>query len=169
MFFYAKDGGYFQKWKDFSERKPRRLTTSPLSPTTQQHHITYHHHHHYTNCKPPPTNCKPKKSKTPINTKIIVKNYKILVNFVEKVVNKNKKFIYIIYISVTNENATTSNGMDNVVVHVMRIEHFKRDGRDDQIWYYSCLRWGYTKSVPHRDNIIYINTVGYTILQTLGT
>lgn len=51
----------------------------------------------------------------------------------------------------------------------MRIEHFKRDGRGDQIWYYSCLRWGYTKSVPHRDNIIYINTVGYTIQQTLDT
>lgn len=164
-----KMGGIFQKWKDFPERKPRRLTTSPLSPKTQQHQTIYHHHYHSTNCKPPPINCKPKKIKNTKNTKIIRKNHKILINFVEKLVNKNKKFIYIIYISTTNENAPKSNGMDNVVVHVMRIEHFKRDGRDDQIWYYSCLRWGYTKSVPHRDNIIYINTVGYTILQTLGT
>ena len=96
-----------------------------------------------------------------------MKNHKILTNFVEKVMDKNKKFIYIIYISATNENAPKSNEMDNVVVHVMRIEHFKRDGRGDQIWYYTCLRWGYTKSVPHRDNIIYINTVRYTIQQTL--
>ena len=52
-----------------------------------------------------------KKIKNTKNTKIIVKNYKILTNFVEKVVDKNKKFIYIIYISVTNENAPKSNGV----------------------------------------------------------
>ena len=108
MFFYAKDGGYFQKWKDFPERKPRRLPTSPLSPKTQQHHTIYHHHHHYTNCKPPQIIVKIKNTK---NTKIIVKNHKILINFVEKVMNKNEKFIYIIYISATNENAPKSNGV----------------------------------------------------------
>lgn len=111
MFFYAKDGGCFQKWKEFTERKSRRLTTSPLSHKTQPHHTTCHHQTYYTNCKPTPNNCKPKKSKTPINTKIIVKNYKILINFVEKVVDKNKKFIYNICISVTNENAPKSNGV----------------------------------------------------------
>ena len=37
-----------------------------------------------------------------INTKIIVKNYKILINFVEKVVDKNKKFIYNICTCATN-------------------------------------------------------------------
>ena len=110
MFFYAKDGGYFQKWKEFPERKPRRLTTSPLSTKTQPHQTIYHHHHNFANCKPPSNNCKPKKIKTPQNTKIIVKNHKILINFVEKVVDKNKKFIYIIYISTTNENAPKSNG-----------------------------------------------------------
>ena len=49
------------------------------------------------------------KIKNTKNTKIIVKNHKILINFVEKLVNKNKKFIYIICISVTNENAPKSN------------------------------------------------------------
>lgn len=51
------------------------------------------------------------KTKNTKNTKIIVKNYKILINFVEKVVDKNKKFIYNIYISATNENAPKSNGV----------------------------------------------------------
>lgn len=40
-----------------------------------------------------------------------MKNYKILTNFVEKVVDKNKKFIYNICISATNENAPKSNGV----------------------------------------------------------
>ena len=111
MFFYAETGGCFQKWKEFPERKPRRLTTSPLSPTTQPHQTIYHRHNHYTNCKPSTNDCKPKKKKNTKNTKRIVKNYKILTNFVEKVVDKNKKFIYIIYISATNENAPKSNGV----------------------------------------------------------
>ena len=102
MNFYKKSGGYFQKWKDFPERKSRRLTTSPLSTKTQPHHTIYHHRTYYTNCKPNPNNCKPNKIKMFINTKIIVKNYKILINFVEKVVDKNKKFIYNICICVTN-------------------------------------------------------------------
>lgn len=102
MFFYAKDGGIFQKWKTFPERKSRRLTTSPLSTKTQPHHTIYHHHYHYANCKSPPNNCKPKKIKTPKNTRIIVKNYKILINFVEKVVDKNEKFIYNICTCATN-------------------------------------------------------------------
>ena len=101
-FFMQKDGGYFQKWKDFTEKFLRRLTTSPLSTKTQPHHTICHHQTNYTNCKPPHNNCKPKKRKTPKNTKIIVKSYKILINFVEKVVNKNKKFIYNICICVTN-------------------------------------------------------------------
>ena len=168
MFFYAKSGGCFQKWKDFPERKSRRLTTSPLSPKTQQHHTIYHHYYNFINCKPTSNNCKPNKIKNTKNTKIIVKNHKILINFVEKLVNKNKKFIYIIYISATNENAPKSNGMGAQQTWNENRAR-KRDGRGDQIWYYTCLRWGYTKSVPHRDNIIYINTVGYTIQQTLGT
>ena len=97
-----KDGGYFQKWKDFPERKPRRLTTSPLSTKTQPHQTIYHHHYNFANCKPLQNNCKPKKIKNTKNTKIIVKNHKILTNFVEKVINKNKKFIYNICICVTN-------------------------------------------------------------------
>ena len=102
MFFYAKDGGYFQKWKDFPERKSRRLTTSPLSTKTQPYQTIYHHQIYHTSCKPHPNNCKPNKIKTFINTKIIVKNYKILTNFVEKVVDKNKKFIYNICTCATN-------------------------------------------------------------------
>ena len=93
MFFYAKDGGYFQKWKDFPERKSRRLTTSPLSHKTHPHHTIYHHHHHYTNCKPSQNNCKPNKIKNTKNTKRIVKNYKILTIFSEKQQNKIQKLI----------------------------------------------------------------------------
>ena len=150
----------------------------------KENRVGYPHPHY----PPKPTHT------TPFTTTIIitqiVNHPKIIVNLIKSktlktpkelwkttkywrfLVKNNKikyKSLYIIYVYLL-QMRTPQNRMEWVHgTSVMRIEHFKRDGRGDQIWYYSCLRWGYTKSVPHRDNIIYINTVGYTIQQTLDT
>ena len=109
MFFYTKDGGYFQKWKDFPEKKSRRLTTSPLSPKPT-HTTPFATTTIITQIVNHPQIIVNQKKENTKNTKIIVKNYKILINFVEKVVDKNEKFIYNICICVTN--ARQKNGVE---------------------------------------------------------
>lgn len=83
----SKNGRIFQKENRVGYPHPHSPTkpnhTKPFTTTRPITQIVNH----------PPNNCKPNKTKIPKNTKIIVKNHKILVNFVEKVVDKNKKFI----------------------------------------------------------------------------